>query len=145
MTGATVVTDLIGKLVSVSLWSHDIDSFRHIMNGVVRSVGVQSDFFVLMIQADRERPGNRAPGSLNVFTLGSRGGCEILVLENELGALAEYRSLVARMRDLRSRPTPNVMKDIDILASRMAAVWSSMSSEEQSLVNTELTRATPIP
>ena len=153
MNGSEVVTDLLGRRISISLWSQEDSEMRHIMDGVLRAVGVRDDSFVLMVQASRTRPGNRTPGSLNVFTLGPRGGCEILLIEDESDAMRRYFEMRSRMKVLRATDPQTLramdssewreraadvagrLAEIESLTGEMAKVWDCLSEEERSVVS----------
>jgi len=130
----TVVSDLLGRRVTVSMWIHEerahpsTGEMHRILTGVVRGVSSpEVGSFTLLVQTEVVHRGTRAIGALSCFTVTPRGGCEIVPVPGSR-ALRRYEAL----RDQRSR-IDDPAKDADLL-NDMRLLWGSLTPSEREII-----------
>jgi hypothetical protein len=129
-----VVTDLLGKRVTVSMWltkgsprDADGDMVR-LITGTVRAVASGTDCFMVLVQTEIAHKGTRKVGALSMFSIGPRGGVEV-VPESE--TMLKYRRLQEALR------AAQVRKDESLQIAHlddMQALWPALSKDEQDLI-----------
>ena len=132
----SVVTDLIGKRVTVSMWMTSgpprdaSGEMVRLITGIVRAVGSASDCFMVLVQTEIAHKGSRKVGALTMFSVGPRGGVEVVPLEESV-SMTRYRSLRERLRAAQER------QDDSLQATYLAdlqALWATLTQDEQELL-----------
>lgn len=128
-----VVSDLVGTRVTISMWAISASEMQPVITGIVRGVAcVEIGHFSIMIEVEAmHRPHDRrSVGALSVFTLGTRGGCEIIPFREspEMARYLTCRSLC------RAQDTPTGTAERDALLAEMSHLWGQMSPFEHDLL-----------
>lgn len=129
-----VVTDLIGKRVSVSMWMtkgspRDASGEMVLLiTGTVRAVGSAADCFMVLVQTEIAHKGTRKVGALTMFSIGPRGGVEVVPVE-ESEAILRYRGARSELRLAHRSGRPQ-----EEILNRLKMLWDSLSKTEQDLL-----------
>jgi len=129
-----IVTDLLGKRVTVSMWmtkgsSRDADGeMVRLITGIVRAIGSGHDCFMVLVQTEIAHKGTRKVGALTMFSIGPRGGVEV-VPESE--TMFKYRRLQEALHAAQVRKEESLQKTY---LDDMQALWSALSKDEQDLI-----------
>jgi hypothetical protein len=130
----TIVTDLLGKRVTVSMWmtkgsARDADGdMVRLITGVVRAIGSGPDCFMVLVQTEIAHKGSRKVGALTMFSIGPRGGVEV-VPESE--TMFKYRRLQEMLHAAQVRKDESLQKSH---LDDMQALWPVLSKDEQDLI-----------
>lgn len=127
----SVVTDLLGKRVTVSMWIIARDGtgdMVRLVTGIVRAVGSSSECFMVLVQTEIAHRGSRKPGALTMFSIGPRGGVEVTP---ESEAMFKYRRLQEMLHAAQVRKDESNQK---IYLDDMQALWPALSKDEQDLI-----------
>ena len=131
----TVVSDLLGKRVTVSMWIAEdrahpsMGDMHRILTGIVRGVSSpEVGSFTLLVQTEVVHRGTRAIGALSCFTVTPRGGCEIVPVPGSL-TLRRYEAL-RDQRDGVIEPD----RDAAIL-SEMRRLWDDLPPAEREIID----------
>lgn len=130
----SVVTDLIGKRVTVSMWMtsgpprNASGEMVRLITGIVRAVGSASDCFMVLVQTEIAHKGSRKPGALTMFSIGPRGGVEVTP---ESEAMSRYRRLQELLHAAQTRKDESAQKTY---LDDMQALWPTLSKDEQDLI-----------
>lgn len=130
-----VVTDLLGKRVTVSMWLTNGPGNRdaqgemvRLITGVVRALGAHSDCFMVLVQTEIAHRGTRKVGALTMFSIGPRGGVEV-VPESE--SMCKYRGLQEALRAAQRAEMQGLQESC---LADMQALWTTLSKDEQDLI-----------
>lgn len=135
-----VLSDLIGTRITVSLWSHSGDAAKGdmmpVVTGIVRGISSpEIGAFCLLVQAEafHRRGDPRGVGALSVFTLGMKGGCEVIPFQDST-AMQQYRE--HRDRLVLARTSGGGAEEIRAITQQMEHIWDSeLSGFERDLVS----------
>lgn len=132
-----VVTDLLGKRVTVSMWLTNGPRNRdaqgemvRLITGIVRALGAHSDCFMVLVQTEIAHRGTRKVGALTMFSIGPRGGVEVVPLTESV-SMTRYRSLQERLRSAQDRQDGPLQ---ETYLAEMQSLWATLSKDEQDLI-----------
>lgn len=137
-----VVTDLLDKLVIVSMWitkDPPEGEMVPLITGIVRAVGATSDCFTILVQTQITHRGSRKVGALTMFSLGPRGGVEVVPVDPNAPVVSprmlQYRALEGRLRRVRADKASDDRQDV--ILAEMEGLWWKLSLEERDAVDGE--------
>lgn len=129
-----VVTDLLGKRVTVSMWLTNGPGNRdaqgemvRLITGVVRALGAHSDCFMVLVQTEIAHRGTRKVGALTMFSISPRGGVEV-VPEPDTHGLERYRALQVKLRAAQSLGEEALQREY---LDDMRKLWGTLASQEK--------------
>jgi len=135
-----IVTDLLGKRVTVSMWmtkgsARDADGdMVRLITGIVRAIGSGPDCFMILVQTEIAHKGTRKVGALTMFSIGPRGGVEV-VPEIEPPGMLQYRGLGARLRKIRAGKATG--DEEQVVLDAMEQLWWTLSQDERDALDKE--------
>lgn len=135
-----ILSDLIGKRVTVFMWirapgardSCDGEMTK-LVTGVIRAMTLTPDGFAVLVQNDQVFYGSRRVGGLAFFTIGPRGGVDMVPIQ-ETPAMNRYRRLQEML--VGARQTKDASLETTYLAD-MQNLWPMLSQDEQDLLVSE--------
>lgn len=130
-----IVTDLLGKRVTVSMWiAGEVSTARsghleRLITGIVRAMGSSPDGFQILVQTEVvHRASSRKVGALTMFTISPRGGIEVIP---ESAALSGYRRLQESLRVARLEKNQPLQATI---LDTMQRAWGALSQDDRDTV-----------
>lgn len=135
-----VVTDLLGKRVTVSMWLYGgPDSSKgemvRLITGIVRALGAHSDCFMVLVQTEIAHRGTRKVGALTMFSIGPRGGVEVVPEPDVSPDMLQYRALEVRLRKARADRATEAQEQV--ILDEMEQLWWKLSQGERDVLDRE--------
>lgn len=137
-----VVTDLLGKRVTVSMWLTNGPGNRdaqgemvRLITGIVRALGAHSDCFMVLVQTEIAHRGTRKVGALTMFSIGPRGGVEVVPEDDTSSGMLKYRELEVKLRKARAAKTSEDQEQI--ILDDMEQTWWKLSQNERDVLDRE--------